>query len=131
MPAFNASAAIEPLEYDFAPYQPEVKGVIPEPSEEQVQTYFKAVTKAAEGVRHLRATADKVQQGGEIDGDNPDVAALMEEMENFDMAGMLRSITEAVADLCSGQPTADQIQALPFRVRQEFVKWVGSQFRSK
>lgn len=131
MTKFNAATAVEPMEYDFTEYIEGAVGIIPEPSEAQVQTYFKTVSGLATEFTDLRKRMSSISEDDdEIDTENPDVAALMEEVKNLDMTAVLGQITEAVAALCSNEPSVEVINRLPFRVRQAFAKWVGQQFRS-
>lgn len=130
MGSFNAAAAVEPLEYDFTAYMDGVQGVIPEPSQGQVSAYFREIAEAVDEVKGLREKVAAIQnENGEVDEENVDVAELMEEMKSFNMDETLGKITRATATLCSDQPSYEQIDGLPFRVRQAFIKWVGSQFR--
>lgn len=132
MPSFQAAGAVEPLEYDFTQYVPDAKGVIPEPTTGQIQDYFNSAREMAKEVQGIRAQADRVQAAdGDADAfSEEEIAEIVDQMENLDIGEYTGKVVTMVAALCSDQPNADQINALPFRVRQAFVKWVSAQFRS-
>ena len=41
---------------------------------------------------------------------------------------VLAKVQQATADLCSGNPSAEQFAALPPRLFREFVKWLAGEF---
>lgn len=134
MAKFNAVTAVESLEYDFEPYQPGVTGVIPEPSSEQIETYFEKARTVAKEVMALKSKMEKVQGQGGTDVEEmseQEIAEIVTDLESIDVHEIQRQMVDLISDLCSQTPTSEQINALPFRVRQEFMKWVGLQFRSK
>lgn len=126
MAQFNAQGAVEALEYDFRPHV-DAHGVIPEPSTGQIQAYFDGARDLAKGVQGLRSQATAAEAG---DLSEEQMAEIVEQIENLDIAEYMDQIVHLVAALCSNEPSAEQIFALPFRIRQAFVKWVGAQFRS-
>lgn len=134
MAKFTAGTAVEALDYDFTDYVPGCAGTIPEPTTEQIETYFDRAREVAQEVMAVKNKMDKVKNA---DGDGStenlteeEVTEIVTDLEEIDVHGLQAKMVDLIADLCSQQPTAEQITALPFRVRQAFIKWVGSQFRS-
>lgn len=108
MPGFNASKAVEKLDWDFTEFAgPDAKGTIPEPSEGALTT-FQERLKALYGE----------------DFDPTDAQALRERFKDVDEGEILTELLDAVAELCSETPTAEQIRALPPRVRTAFMGWL-------
>lgn len=113
--ATTFDAGQDELVYNFEPYQPGVRGTIPEPSTEQIQTFL-------EVLRQVMPTVE-----GPDGKKMLDLAALNERFkDNPDEAEAI--VNSAVSAVCSGTPTADQIGALPYRVKQRFYGWVVGTF---
>lgn len=134
MAQFNAGSAVESLDYDFTDYVPGCAGTIPEPSTEQIEAYFDRAREVAQEVMAIKGKMDKIKDAdGDDNAENlseEEVTEIVTDLESIDVHGMQAKMVDLIADLCSQQPTSEQITALPFRVRQAFIKWVGSQFRS-
>ncbi len=126
MAKFSAATAVEDLEYDFTKYVPGCSGVIPEPSADQIETYFEKAREIAKTVMHFKNKVEDTENLTE-----EEVQELVTDLEGIDVHGMQEQMIVLISDVCSNQPSAEDITALPFRVRQEFVKWVGAQFRSQ
>lgn len=129
MGKFNAGTAVEVLEYDFTDYVPDCKGSIPEPSTEQLDAYFNAIRDLAKNVQNLRAKAERAEHAEDNELSNDEVDAILAEMDDLSISKYTGEMTVAIADLCSGQPSKEQIEALPFRVKQAFLQWVTGEFR--
>ncbi len=110
MAKFDSGAAVERLEYDFSAHGGPV-GVVPEPSEKQVD----------EALAKLRDVAAKA--GGDLPAD-ASPAQVAEALGNFSLEEQAGPMTEAVAGLCSGSPSYDELMALPMRVRAVFRDWL-------
>lgn len=128
MSGFKASEAVERLDYDFTdlqvsdPAQQEIlagaKGTIPEPSQQQLDGYFEAMRTLLSDLGVDLADAGSPQQ----------LMAAFAKLPEGALERMNEGMVQAVADLCGGQPSRDQIAALPPRVRQAFVGWLSGQF---
>ena len=111
MPTFSVSN-VDAMSYDFEGFgQPGVKGIIPEPSSEQIETFLEVLRQ----VMPVTADAD-----GTAKLDVAKVAEFFEGRE--DEAEDL--INEAIATVCSDTPTSEQIAALPYRAKQAFYGFV-------
>jgi uncharacterized protein YgbK (DUF1537 family) len=127
MPGFDAGAVVEALDYDFTYFHkidPEhyailahAKGTVPEPSDEMVQRLQK---------RMSEATADMIPDG--VDPEDrvamiKAMAAMPEDKFQKSEAGIL----DALAELTAGNPTREQLNILPFRVKRKFIQWLTKQ----
>lgn len=142
---FNAQTLVEPLEYDFRPYV-DAHGVIPEPNANQTDEFRRQYTglqtrlldyarKYYEKVQsEAQAEAKrKIDEGAE--GKIPDLPPLAEEIDKFlrefdeeNATGNAQAVNEAViqmiANVCSHQPSEDELRALPARIRAGFAAWL-------
>lgn len=115
-------AGLEDLEYDFTKFQPGVKGLIPEPSSDQIETFLAVLSKIMptkvslddQGREKRVLDIDKISETFGEDG--PEDAEAI--------------VNAAVSAVCSGTPTAGQIDALPYRVKQRFYGWIVGTFLS-
>jgi hypothetical protein len=124
VPGFVAKGVVEPLDYDFAPYS-SASGTIKEPSDEQIGQFLEDMKKFYGSLASEQASFDDLARGD--DGGRPDPARILEALNDLDLGGMIGKIGEmasAYSKLCSGRPTAAQIQSLPLRVRAHFFAWL-------
>lgn len=124
---FDAADIVEPLDYNFDtlarrypglyPALDGVSGTVPEPSDEMVQRFQRDFA---------GATADLIPEGV----DTNDRAALARVMRDMDDAVYKKSedaLLDALAALTRGQPTREQMGALPYRMKREFIKWLTNE----
>jgi hypothetical protein len=121
MPSFNAATVVEPLNYDLTAYVPGRKGVLKEPSDDQLVAFERADTKETQRIRKLLGVLP--------DGDDPDeYLATLEKRENASISAEVNKTWKIqaayFADLCSGEPSEADILALPRRVRWHFFRWL-------
>jgi hypothetical protein len=120
MPLFDAGVVVESLEYDFTKAGVKAKGTIPEPTDEQIGQFLGG----------LRELARKASEVGDLEVDDTDPAAMLGLLNSLDpvkFVEVLSSTSEVYAKLCSDRPTAEQISALPLRVRYKFFGWLQSE----
>lgn len=119
MAKFNAAKAIEPLEVDFSD-RDGPKGIIPEPSNRQVEEFGQASRRA------YAVASDRSEQ---------EISRLTQEEFNealgrLDDAG-LRVFNEhlrlAISDVTSGYLSHEFLETLPYRLSQAFVAWLMDQ----
>lgn len=101
---------VEALSYDFRDYGP--KGVTPEPTTDQIRHFRKRVLAT---FNSLKTDGDDTELGG----DNLAVRFLSLPPEQRDEVN--DDLVDAVAELCAGHPTLEEIRALPARIRSGFV----------
>lgn len=112
MPTFNASEA-EPLDYDFNPYI-DAKGTVPEPTDDQVAAFYDGLSRQFE-----LALGDDRTDG--VDFTEPmSVAALLSSLREEDNRKLYEALLELHVAVCSGAPSREQLEALPFRLRRMF-----------
>jgi hypothetical protein len=131
---FDASEVVEELGWDFSKFG-QGKGITPEPSDRQLskfQKQFQALLKV--GVQMLKTVRppqsppsqsppaeevllldEAVRVLGDMSGEEP-------ELERFHE--MMAQIT---ADVCTNQPSKEQLLALPPRIRMAFYGWLNGQ----
>lgn len=116
MAKFDVAEAVDELSYDFEKFVPGAKGVIPEPTNEQLGAFRRAI-----------ADSIPIREG---DDGKPtiDFAALKDKVEDDEGAALEAALYQAIADLTSEHPTAEQIKALPYRAQRAFVGWVMGTF---
>lgn len=125
MAGFNAATAVEAMDYDFTAFGGR-KGAIPEPSTGQVKEFFKALQAIAAEVRPMMDKAAKANKG---ELDEADIAELMSMMDDDLVEKQQDKIIDAVAELCGGSPSRDEIAKLPYRVLGAFNAWIGREIR--
>ena len=117
MPGFIASEAVEELAYDFTAIGGN-KGTIPEPSAAQMQTF-----------RHV--IAELFEEG--VPEDIPDTTKAAElrlaiiRTLGEDTTEIQEKTLHAIADVCSDNPSFDELTSLPFRHQQAFSGWLTEQ----
>lgn len=121
MGKFDAGTAVEAMEYDFTKYGGGA-GIIPEPSGDVLDEFMQALAASM-------STVQDVTNLGEIDTtDGEAVAAALAAIKDQDTIKQVDDeLTELVARLTQGQPSADDIATLPFRVKQAFIGWLVGQ----
>ena len=115
MTKFNAKDAVEPLDYDFTPYS-DAKGTVAEPSDEQVATFYGALA------AQLQESLPPERMEG-IDVTDPyDVSKLFLTLTGDEYKAMYDRLLELHVAVCSGAPSRDDLEALPYRLRRA---WYG------
>lgn len=123
MAGFSYSS-IETLDYDFTGVPSNTGkghckgfGIIPEPSDKDLQDFFAAQQEIAKKYGF---------------GDTEALMRKLANMEEGEAQEMMQSATddmmEVYAGLCKGHPSKEEIAELPPRVRNEFFRWVQGQF---
>ena len=123
MAGFDAGALVEPLDYNFKPYCPEISGTVPEPSDKQIETFLAKL-------KSIMTAASK-DLGGTVSEDDPD--QFLEALTSLDpkmVIGTLRDMAHAYAALCSNKPSFTELMQAPMRVRILFFRWVQQEIFS-
>lgn len=103
------------LRYDFKSWGG-VQGIIPDPSDKMIEDYMKGLRDAAKEFGAEDADTDNMSAA--------EVQELMEDDKNMEIEAAQAKIAELTSELCQGSPNTPQLLALPFRVRQGFLKWL-------
>lgn len=113
------SSDLEPMSYDFTAHGGP-KGVVPEPSQQEFRAYTRGLIKVQVKAKEIETAYDKE------DATEEDLTAA------GDLAEQLEAdIDKLVADLCHDHPTLEEVQALPFRVKNAFSKYLRDEFTPK
>lgn len=111
MPKFDASRAVTVLDYDFNKFGAG-KGITPEPSDAQIFRYSKLM-------------ADLGAELGISETDPKKIAEFAASITEEDMMEQALKQAEITAELCSDQPSRDDLMKLPPRVRAAFYGWLS------
>lgn len=153
MAGFNAAESVKTPDYDFNPYV-DAQGVVPEPSLDQIEDFYNTAQDILleqragyEQIRNKRleqrradwltawlaARTDEANQPElPADDDLPDedgevvrqrVLGEQQAAKALDRKADLRQ-REALSALCSGQPSTEQLIALPPRVFEAFAGYI-------
>lgn len=116
--AFVASTAVEPLEYDFTGFVdgPEAKGTVPEPSQQAMAGYRKAVLKIIGEYRDVQ----DIDPAEMTDEELSTMSVRAEELE--------KRMDELTARLCKNTPSVEVLAKLPWRHKMLFSRWIQEQF---
>ena len=124
MPQFDAFGVVEGLECKLKPYA-DFDGVIPEPSDRQIAEFLK-------GLKTLMSSALKtmgVEDGTDVT-DPDQVMRALDDLEPDKFVEVMDGMAGLHADLCSGQPSKEQILTVPMRRRQMFYQWLQAEVMS-
>lgn len=113
------AGGIKPLDYNLRPYV-EASGTVPEPTRKRQADFTRRMTKLAnvQGMPEIEGLSPEDQQ--KAIRENPALIDTM--LDRGDEAE--DEIRSAVADLCAGSPTKEQIDELPPRVFLAFSQWI-------
>lgn len=120
MAKFDAGKAVEPMEYDFTAFGG-TAGIIPEPSNKQVEDFFNAIGKMAKDLGLGEDTKDPQVRAR--------LAEFMAGLTDEDIAKYKEDVAKAVDRLCSGTPSGEEYINLPYRVQGAFSAWLASELR--
>jgi hypothetical protein len=107
------------VQYNFHPDAPTIRGTIPDPSDEMLQTYHKKIREVMRdsGIEDLPTESEIRANPGRLD-------AMMDRLESYDQIDTHHKILEIIAELCSNTPSVEDMMALPYRKRIRFVRFV-------
>jgi|SRR5215472_11983435 len=124
MAGFNASSAVEPLDYDFNPFV-DSKGTVPEPSAEQINDYRRAIMSIFQEMVPEGMDAEPTDNGTRS---TTEMVRRVTEFLGTDRTEMQEKILHTLADVCSNTPSFDELSALPYRHQQAFAGWISGVF---
>ena len=112
---------IKQIKYNLRPYV-DAAGVVPEPDSPRLNKFIKRITLLSAATSEEGEAAEQLAKGGE-----PDLTKIdREELEKLlDQNAVAEDeLRQAVADLCNGSPTPEQIKNLPTRVFTAFFNYL-------
>lgn len=110
VPTSGFDAGLEQIHYTLKPYI-DKEGIIPEPSGEQMQTFIETLRQ----VMPIKTGPDGK--------DTLDLEKVAEAFNN-DPVAVEAVVNHAISEVCSGEITAEELKALPYRVKQRFYGWL-------
>lgn len=116
--AFIAHEAVEPLDFDFSHFisTPEAVGTVPEPSQQAMAGYRKAVL----------AVISEYKDVQDIDPNTLDEKALEAlSARSEELEARMDALT---AKLCKNTPSVEILAQLPWRHKILFSRWLQEQF---
>jgi hypothetical protein len=119
MPGFNAATVVEPLDYRLEPFV-QKHGRIKEPSDRQIADFL-------EGLKGAMKLADEALPGAETldtEADPAAMLAVLDQLSGDALVRVLDELTGLYATLCSGDPSKEDLLALPLRHRTAFFGWL-------
>lgn len=117
MSGFDAGTVVSPLDYTLEPYIGK-KGRIKEPSDEQISAFLKTVKEImveASTKLDLKLTADASAD---------EMLAVLQTLDPDIFTDTFRDMAGVYSKLCSGDPSVQDLLALPLRVRIRFFEWL-------
>lgn len=151
MSGFNAETAVEPLDWDFTKYAGEnAKGTTPEPTTKAIERFFrKQQTLTMATIRTKQAMARVLKEKAEALSPEEALAEMRRQAEltvdqAFDeiidelnkvmtegeMESLSNQMAKLVAEASNDCPSAEQIMALPYRLRIAFFGWFAGEMNS-
>ncbi len=124
MAGFDAASVVEPLEYTLRPHVDKA-GIIREPTDRQIADYLAGIKKL---MKDFRGKLPDAMVAG-----STDIAAILDAVDDLDAEVALKlneQVAEVSSGLCSGDPTKDDILALPPRIRAMFLAWLQREVMS-
>jgi hypothetical protein len=130
MPAFDAGAVVEALEWDFTGKQgtktvpgwprglANARGVISEPTDAAIGRFL-------DGLKKLYSEAQKTLTADLPEDATPDqMLEALSSVTGDAFVQLMADIAALFAELCGGSPSKDQLLLLPMRARVRFFAWV-------
>lgn len=104
--------------YNFGPDAPEIKGTIPDPSDEMIQQYHKDIRQLMQdsGINDLPSETEMRLHPERMD-------EYMDRLDKHDQIDTHHQLLEIIAKLCSNEPGVDEMMKLPYRKRIRFVRF--------
>ena len=130
---FNIADA-EPLDYNFGEYGDGDTHPIKEPTDKQVRQFFKRI--AQEATRNQEALQETIRRlDGETDDDwtariTRDQEALAEQQVTISAESRHR-VLEILSNVCSGDPSVEQLEKLPERGQTRFLRYIRTELVPK
>jgi hypothetical protein len=105
------------LRYDFKKFGG-VQGLIPDPSDEQIDSFLTRLREIAREYGDEDATIDVES------ADAAELTRMLDEGPGLRIADAQQAVCEAIGELCQGSPDVAQLLRLPLRVRVGFLGWL-------
>jgi hypothetical protein len=125
MPAFDAGAAVESLDWDFSTSKirdlAKAKGTVPEPTDAAIGRFL-------DGLKALYTQVQSLGVGQlPTDAAPEEMLAALSSLTGDKFVTFMADTAELFATLCSSQPSKDELLLLPLRARIKFYAWIQSE----
>lgn len=117
MPTFDLSKAVPELRYNFGGG---VAGVVPEPSPQAVNRFR---VRMAENIKVTGKDVGDLTSADEL-------LRVLSSLSEDDLNLIYEENLDALAELCAGSPTREQLAALGHRAFQAFLGWIMGELSS-
>lgn len=113
------------VQYNFHPDAPGIKGVIPDPSDDMLQTYHTQINglMRESGINDLPSDTELRLHPERMD-------EYMDRLESFNAIDTHHKLVAIVAELCSDSPSVDDMMKLPYRKRVKFIRFAQKELAS-
>lgn len=116
MSTFELENELDVIHYNFNPFV-EAEGDIPEPSDDQIDKFRKAMLKIFDPVVS--------KAGGDLTEEHlRAIAAKFDSSEIEESSKIQEKLLRAIAALCSNQPSYVELKKVPFRGQKKFIGWI-------
>jgi hypothetical protein len=107
------------LRYDFKKFGG-VQGVINDPSDEMIEAFLTRMRELAKQYGGDEKTPEELDAMG-----SDDLADYLDGQDKVNIVAIQKEMAGATSALCGGTPSAEDLLALPLRVRQRFQRWLS------
>lgn len=127
MGGFNAATVVEPLDYDFRTKEsPNARhGVVKEPTDRQIADYMSGIKELTKSLK-----ADLPEGLTDKDADLNDLFGAVDDLDPEVVIHFHQNMAGLFSQLCSGDPSKDDILAVPIRIRVMFYAWLQREVMS-
>jgi hypothetical protein len=137
--SFDSGTVIEALDYTLEKFVPGCKGTIREPTSVQVQAFLTANAKEMQRLRREAGVEPPAVEppAGDAPAADADHALITDELlaklaavDPKKVEAAKRREAKNFSDLCSGEPSADDLMKLPHRIMLKFAEWLTGEVMS-
>ena len=123
---FDAASVVHELDWTFEKYG-QGKGTVPEPSDKAIETALRELAEASTKLYKKLGMERTPEMTEEMI--MAVIARFPDDFEAVAFADLSAAMIKIYAKLCSNQPSATQLKAIPFRARQQFFIWLMKELR--
>lgn len=134
--AYKAQDQVDPLDYDFGPYCPDIKGITPEPTPDHIKQYWLAIQAGMRSDRNeILEWQDRMDAITGTDAKSRERRHQIEEeyavFQDKQTDTRFARRREALAALCQNQPSLEELERLPGRVFDDFERYMQDEISPK
>ena len=130
MSKFDAATAVDPMVYDLTKYGGP-QGTIPEPSQGQIETFFKNLKEVNLFVGRTVSEAQKLAKQADESGDTQTLEEFVDTIPEEKIKEYQDQFAGWVHDVTSGTLDVAMLQGLPARIFSAFFRWLSTELSPK